>query len=88
MRAGHQERTASFYPRDLSEFGSTEFAELKSKKTPGEIFELLFGISQYLIEAGSVMKDVGPVSGTEEEQNKVFLKRSQLDWPTELRVDF
>lgn len=88
LRSSHKNGTTSFYTRGLSEFGCKEVEVVKSDKNPSEIFELLFGLSQYLIWAGDVIADGDTVGGTEEEKIKVHLKKSQLDRDKVLRVDF
>lgn len=89
LKSGHRDETLSLYTRGLTEFGCKELEVVKSKKKGMEIFELLHGITQYLVFAGDVIEDGHTVGGTEEEKIKVRLKKSQIDREEKvLRVGF
>lgn len=69
------EKGNSAYTVGLNKFGRDELEVVESDKTPGELYEFLYMITQYLIEYDVLLQD-GETIGFSEEQ-KLTLTRSK-----------
>lgn len=69
------EQGNSAYTVGLNKFGRDELEVVESDKTPGELYEFMYMITQYLIEYDVVLRD-GETIGFSEEQ-KLTLTRSK-----------
>jgi hypothetical protein len=89
LRTERDDKTADMYTDGLDVFGCMEFEIVASKQSMEEMFEMLIGMSRYVIFHGNVIRDGDTVGGNEEEKIVTHYAHSVIGRPARVvAVDF
>lgn len=89
LRTYRDDKTVDMYTDGLDVFGCMEFEIVASKQNMSDVFEMLMGMSRYVIFHGNVIADGDTVGGEAEEKIKTHFEKSVIGRETRvIRIDY